>query len=189
MDVWLHTHSSYHSLIHLSIHHLVTHSASRIIYALLCFIHPYLHLFYSSIPSFSIFIQSSFTRLFMRSFTGVYVFHLFENIEYWLTGEKIWLLCIEKKKNGRRGEKKGKFSLFLMEKIWMIFGKRGWGSIILFWANIHKHICSLIDWLIDWLLSGVKVRRLDDEGVSVPVYPTKVSLKAEYNPTVRFRHW
>jgi len=29
---------------------------------------------------------------------------------------------------------------------------------------------------------GVKVRRLDDEGVSVPVYPTKVSLKAEYDP-------
>ena len=32
--------------------------------------------------------------------------------------------------------------------------------------------------------SGVKVRRLDDEGVSVPVYPTKVSLKAEYDPKV-----
>ena len=28
------------------------------------------------------------------------------------------------------------------------------------------------------------MRRLDDEGVSVPVYPTKVSLKAEYDPKV-----
>jgi len=29
---------------------------------------------------------------------------------------------------------------------------------------------------------GVKVRRLDEEGKSEPVYPTKVSLKAEYDP-------
>ena len=33
---------------------------------------------------------------------------------------------------------------------------------------------------------GVKVRRLNEEGASVPVYGTKVSLKAEYDPKVLY---
>jgi hypothetical protein len=32
--------------------------------------------------------------------------------------------------------------------------------------------------------AGVKVRRLDEEGSSVPVYPTTISLHAEYDPKV-----
>ena len=37
---------------------------------------------------------------------------------------------------------------------------------------------------LSYLYAGVKVRRLDEEGKSEPVYPTKVSLKAEYDPMV-----
>ena len=43
---------------------------------------------------------------------------------------------------------------------------------------------KIIHTFIQIISLGVKVRRLDDEGVSVPVYPTKVSLKAEYDPKV-----
>jgi hypothetical protein len=32
--------------------------------------------------------------------------------------------------------------------------------------------------------AGVKVRRLNDDGESVPVYPTTISLLAEYDPKV-----
>jgi hypothetical protein len=44
-----------------------------------------------------------------------------------------------------------------------------------------------VSWLIvldQCFFVGVKVRRLNEDGESVPVYPTTISLLAEYDPKV-----
>ena len=70
------------------------------------------------------------------------IFLIFGNMKYWLAGERLWWLKLEKRKCKGERWKKGKFSLYLGEKIWFFNKERGRAKISYF-EQIYTSECLL----------------------------------------------